>query len=82
MSSALSFRLNSESKRIVEQRTGMTANEISSASNQTITRNLENKAGKVFKPSSFHGIADQLGRGQVYPFANRLISNDFIKRNL
>lgn len=81
MGSALGFRLNDSSRRAIEARTGMSVSEISSLEIEDIASRVERKAGRRFKSSTFSDVVDQLGRGQVYPFAGRLISRKFIDKN-
>lgn len=56
--------------------------EISEMSPSQIASRIGGRGKKKFKFDTFSDVTDQLGRGQVYPFAGRLISEEEIDRRL
>lgn len=80
MGDPLAFRLNNQSERHVLHRTGKTVRELSEMAIGQISALLTR--GKRFSFSTFSEHADQIGRGQMYPFAGRLISRRDIDRSL
>ena len=76
MDTSLGFRLNKQSRESVQARTGMTVSDISNMTNGDIRRNLESRLGKKIPASAFKDVTGELGRGQVYAFADRLISQE------
>lgn len=72
MTDSLSFRLNDRSKRHIEKKTGLSVSDLSEMDIKQIAAKVT--GGRSFPFSTFSDVTDQLGRGQIYPFAGRMIS--------
>ncbi len=65
------FRLNEESKKSIEKKTGLTFEELISKDAETIDSIIEDRIGKKLK--NRYRIGNYIARGSVYIFLNRLI---------
>lgn len=82
MNAAAPFRFSDRTRKEIEEKTGLSVREISSMSTDAIAAHLSSRAKHSLRFDTFSKVIDQLGRGQVYPFADRLISEDEIDRRL
>lgn len=78
MAEALAFRLNEQSERHVRGKTGMSVSDIAEMNIDQMSAKITK--GRRFPFSTFSEVTDQLGRGQMYPFAGRMISREEMDR--
>lgn len=80
MTDSLSFRLNDRSKRHIEKKTRLSVSALSEMDIKQIAAKVI--GGMSFPFSTFSDVTDQLGKGQINPFAGRMISQRDIDREL
>ena len=82
MDSAAAFRLSDKVQQTIREKTGLTVEAIADMDPDQIASHLNRRAKKTFRFDTFHDVAQQLGRGQVHPFADRLITKEEVDRGL
>ena len=76
------FRLSDETQNEIRRRTGLSVRELAGMDPADIAEHIGSRVKKKLRFDSFSDVTDALGRGQVYPFAGRLISEEEIDRGL
>lgn len=76
------FRLSDETQNEIKRRTGLSVQELAGMDPADIAEHIGSRVKKKLRFDSFSDVTEALGRGQVYPFAGRLISEEEIDRGL
>lgn len=76
------FRLSDETQNEIRRRTGLSVRELAGMDPADIAEHIGSCVKKKLRFDSFSDVTEALGRGQVYPFAGRLISEEEIDRGL
>ena len=76
------FRPSDETQNEIKRRTGLSVQELAGMDPADIAEHIGSCVKKKLRFDSFSDVTEALGRGQVYPFAGRLISEEEIDRGL